>query len=69
MHLGKMVYEDQYLSMPLSLTTTDLYGLGEFERPTFKHDLSERKVWGMFAADNKVQVCNIQFKFFKHVEK
>jgi hypothetical protein len=49
--MGALVFSKQYLQIGTKLLTENIYGFGENNHETFKHDLNF-KSWGMFARDN-----------------
>ncbi|XP_023324355.1 sucrase-isomaltase, intestinal [Eurytemora carolleeae] len=49
--LGGLTFSDQFLQISTILPSSNFYGLGEQEQPSFKHDMNW-KTWGMFARDH-----------------
>lgn len=47
---GALIYSDQYLQFSTKLPSTNLYGLGENNHESLRHDLNFRS-WGIFARD------------------
>jgi hypothetical protein len=54
---GKLTFSDQFLSMSWTLPSENLYGIGENEQRSFKHDFGENLKWTMWAADQPPYVC------------
>ncbi|XP_063956333.1 maltase-glucoamylase-like [Lytechinus pictus] len=48
--IGALIFEDQFLSISTRLPSSNLYGFGESEHRSFKHDMNWR-TWGLFARD------------------
>ncbi|XP_038077866.1 sucrase-isomaltase, intestinal-like [Patiria miniata] len=48
--LGPFIFSDQFLQITTMLPSTNLYGFGENEHPSFRHDI-QWKSWGMFSRD------------------
>jgi hypothetical protein len=53
--------------MSWSLPTENVYGLGENEQRSFKHDFGEKLTWPLYASDLTPYVCRmiIYMKCFK----
>ena len=49
--LGGLTVSDQFLQIAGFLPSDNIYGFGEQEQPSFRHDL-HWKTWGMFARDH-----------------
>eukprot|EP00088_Acartia_fossae_P064412 TRINITY_DN7924_c0_g1_i12.p1 TRINITY_DN7924_c0_g1~~TRINITY_DN7924_c0_g1_i12.p1 ORF type:complete len:879 (-),score=174.43 TRINITY_DN7924_c0_g1_i12:112-2748(-) len=49
--LGGLTMADQFLQIAVKLASGNLYGFGEQEQPTLRHDMNW-KTWGMFARDH-----------------
>lgn len=49
------MFEDQFLSISGKLATDKVYGFGETEHHTLRHDMNW-KTWGMWARDEPVKV-------------
>lgn len=56
MNLGKMIFEDQFLQLSMSVSTQLLYGFGEFEKSSFRQKFDWSKL-SMFTRDEAVKVC------------
>jgi hypothetical protein len=54
--LGGLTFSDQYLQITTTLPSNNLFGIGENEQMTFKHDFSSRKIWPLFTRDQPPQV-------------
>ncbi|XP_045686064.1 maltase-glucoamylase, intestinal-like isoform X2 [Phyllostomus hastatus] len=48
--LGGLIFSDQYMQMMTSVPSTSIYGFGEHEHPSFKHDMNYVR-YGMFSRD------------------
>ncbi|XP_037703405.1 sucrase-isomaltase, intestinal-like [Choloepus didactylus] len=48
--LGGLIFSNQFLQMTTTLPSTSVYGFGEHEHPSFKHDVNFVK-YGMFSRD------------------
>ncbi|XP_030832940.1 sucrase-isomaltase, intestinal-like [Strongylocentrotus purpuratus] len=48
--IGALIFEDQFLSISTRLPSSNLYGFGESEHRSFRHDMNWR-TWGLFARD------------------
>ena len=49
--LGPLIVSEQYLQLAGNLPSDKIYGFGEQEQPSFRHDVNWR-TWGMFARDH-----------------
>lgn len=49
--LGGLVLNNQFLQIVTRLQSTHVYGFGENNHDTLKHNVQERKSWGLFARD------------------
>ena len=49
--LGGLVLNDQFLQIVTRLQSPHIYGFGENNHETLKHNVNERKTWGIFARD------------------
>ena len=49
--LGPLIISDQFLQVAGTLSSENIYGFGEQEQASFKHD-GHWKTWGMFARDH-----------------
>ena len=49
--LGGLVLNDQFLQIVTRLQSSHVYGFGENNHDTLKHNVHERKSWGIFARD------------------
>ena len=49
--LGGLVLNDQFLQIVTRLQSPHVYGLGENNHETLKHDVNERRTWGIFGRD------------------
>lgn len=48
--IGALIFEDQFLSISTRLPSTNIYGLGESEHHSFRHDMNWI-TWGVFSRD------------------
>ncbi|KAJ8029433.1 Sucrase-isomaltase, intestinal [Holothuria leucospilota] len=48
--VGALVFEDQFLQLSTRLPSHNVYGFGEHEHESFRHDLNWKR-WGTFARD------------------
>ncbi|XP_033634862.1 maltase-glucoamylase, intestinal-like [Asterias rubens] len=48
--LGPLIFSDQFLQITTKLPSSNIYGFGENEHPSFRHDI-KWKSWGMFSRD------------------
>ncbi|KAJ8029435.1 Maltase-glucoamylase, intestinal [Holothuria leucospilota] len=48
--VGALIFEDQFLQLSTRLPSHNIYGFGEHEHESFRHDLNWR-MWGSFARD------------------
>ncbi|PIK61599.1 putative sucrase-isomaltase, intestinal [Apostichopus japonicus] len=48
--VGALIFEDQFLQLSTKLPSHNVYGFGEHEHESFRHDLNWRR-WGSFARD------------------
>ncbi|XP_071506103.1 maltase-glucoamylase-like [Diadema antillarum] len=51
--IGAFIFEDQFLTISTRLPSSNIYGFGEHEHHSFKHDLNWQ-TWGMFSRDQPV---------------
>lgn len=49
--LGGLVINNQFLQIVTRLQSSHVYGFGENNHDTLKHNVSEHKSWGIFARD------------------
>jgi hypothetical protein len=56
--LGGLVLNNQFLQIVTRLQSPHVYGFGENNHDTLKHNVQERKSWGIFARDQ-----GLLFKF------
>ena len=49
--MAGFIFSDQFIQMPLRLNSEYVYGLGENEQPSLKHDMN-RKKWTGWARDS-----------------
>ena len=49
--LGGLVLNDRFLQIVTRLQSPHVYGFGENNHDTLKHNVTERKSWGIFARD------------------
>ncbi|CAF0767379.1 unnamed protein product [Rotaria sp. Silwood1] len=49
--LGGLVLNNQFLQIVTRLQSRHVYGFGENNHDTLKHDVNDRKAWGIFARD------------------
>ncbi|CAF4731027.1 unnamed protein product [Rotaria socialis] len=49
--LGGLILNDQFLQIVTRLQSPHVYGFGENNHDTLKHNVNERKTWGIFARD------------------
>ncbi|CAF1050362.1 unnamed protein product [Rotaria sordida] len=49
--LGSLILNDQFLQIVTRLQSPHIYGFGENSHDTLKHNVNERKTWGIFARD------------------
>ena len=49
--LGGLVLNDQFLQIITRLQSPHVYGFGENNHDTLKHNVQEKKSWGIFARD------------------
>ena len=54
--LGGLTFSDQFLQISTRLPSTNLYGIGENEQSTFKHQFEKFPVWPLFAKDQQPSV-------------
>jgi alpha-glucosidase (family GH31 glycosyl hydrolase) len=48
---GKFVFADQYLTMSWKPASENVYGIGENEQKSFKHDFEQNITWGLWGRD------------------
>lgn len=48
---GKFIFAEQYLTMSWTPATENVYGIGENEQKSFKHDFSQNITWGLWGRD------------------
>jgi len=51
--IGGLVFSDQFLQIATRLNTATVYGLGEHEHTSLRHDMNW-KTWGMYSRDKEV---------------
>ncbi|CAF1368823.1 unnamed protein product, partial [Rotaria sordida] len=51
---GGLVLNNQFLRIVTRLQSTHVYGFGENNHETLKHNVTERKIWGIFARDQAI---------------
>ncbi|ELK27164.1 Sucrase-isomaltase, intestinal [Myotis davidii] len=69
--LGGLIFSNQYLQLMTSVPSTSIYGFGEHEHPSFKHDMNYVR-YGMFARDQSpVALSNLYgvHPFYMCIEK
>jgi hypothetical protein len=49
--LGGLVLNDQFLQIVTRLQSSHVFGFGENNHETLKHNVTERKTWGIFGRD------------------
>ncbi len=49
--IGGLVLNNQFLQIVTRLQSPHVYGFGENNHETLKHNVTERKIWGIFARD------------------
>ncbi|CAF3890842.1 unnamed protein product, partial [Rotaria sordida] len=49
--LGGLVFNDQFLQIVTRLQSQHVYGFGENNHDTLKHNVNDRRPWGIFARD------------------
>jgi len=49
--LGGFTYSDQFIQFTTKLPSKNLYGIGENEQPSFRHNFDEYRNWALFARD------------------
>ena len=47
--LPGLIYSEQFIQVPISLPSGNIYGLGENFQMSYRHDLSVHKTWVGFA--------------------
>ena len=57
--LGGLTFSDQFLQISTRLPSTNLYGLGENEQSTSKHQFEKFPVWPLFAKDQSPSVSSL----------
>jgi len=59
------IYADQYLSLTWSVPSEQVYGIGENEQTSFKHDFNANKKYPLWARDHTPEVqlmnCNVEY--------
>jgi len=48
---GKFIFADQYLTLSWKVPTENVYGVGENEQHSFKHDFSQDLTWALWGRD------------------
>ncbi|ODM93071.1 Maltase-glucoamylase, intestinal [Orchesella cincta] len=48
---GQFIYAEQYLTMSWNPASENVYGIGENEQKSFKHDFSKNITWGLWGRD------------------
>ena len=57
--LGGLVLNNQFLQIVTRLQSSYIYGFGENNHDTLKHNVQERKSWGIFARDQGLLIKKI----------
>ncbi|CAF1330225.1 unnamed protein product, partial [Rotaria sordida] len=52
--IGGLVLNNQFLQIVTRLQSPHVYGFGENNHETLKHNVTERKIWGIFARDQAI---------------
>ncbi|EPQ17307.1 Sucrase-isomaltase, intestinal [Myotis brandtii] len=69
--LGGLIFSNQYIQLMTSVPSTSIYGFGEHEHPSFKHDMNYVR-YGMFSRDQSpVALSNLYgvHPFYMCIEK
>ena len=53
--MGGLQFSDQFLQFSAKLSTANVYGFGETEHHSLKHDMNWRR-WTMWARDEPIKV-------------
>jgi hypothetical protein len=53
--IGGLILSDQFLQIVTKLDSSNLYGFGEHEHHTLRHDMNWKK-WAMYSRDQAVSV-------------
>lgn len=53
---GKFIFAEQYLTMSWVPESENVYGIGENEQRSFKHDFSQGLTWGLWGRDQPPSV-------------
>jgi len=48
---GNLIFADQYLTMSWKVPTENVYGIGENEQSTYKHDFSKTATYALWGRD------------------
>ncbi len=54
--LGGLVLNNQFLQIITRLQSPHIYGFGENNHDTLKHNIKEEKSWGIFARDQGLRI-------------
>ncbi|CAF4979557.1 unnamed protein product [Rotaria sp. Silwood1] len=52
--IGGLVLNNQFLQIVTRIQSPHVYGFGENNHETLKHNVTERKIWGIFARDQAI---------------
>lgn len=52
----EFIFAEQFLSLAWKPASENVYGVGENEQPTFKHDFGKNITWGLWAKDQPPSV-------------
>lgn len=58
---NNFIYADQYLTLSWQLPSENVYGIGENEQTSFRHDFSANKIYPLWAQDHTPEVFNNEY--------
>jgi hypothetical protein len=54
--LGGLTFSDQFLQITTKLPSTNLFGIGENEQKSYRHNFDKRRVWPLYTRDQPPEV-------------
>lgn len=57
-NLGEFIFAEQYVTLTWKPASANVYGIGENEQSTFRHDFTKSRTWALWARGQPVQVSH-----------
>ncbi|ODM96356.1 Maltase-glucoamylase, intestinal [Orchesella cincta] len=64
---GDFIFADQYLTLSWTPGSENVYGIGENEQHTFKHDFSQNNTWALWARDQPPEFTKNMYGVHPHI--